>query len=97
MCKLVRVFLQRIFPLLNKVEHGCTVATIAEARGVVVVGGATGNDVVEFLDWDSKKEWVTISKLNRGRGKAGTTQLRYTMCNHYSDQSYCLMAKYGNI
>jgi len=51
-----------------KVEHGCAVATIGGAKGVVVVGGATGNDVVEFLDWDAKKEWITISKLNRGRG-----------------------------
>ena len=57
-------------PAMNraKVEHGCTVATIAGARGIVVVGGATGNDVVEFLDWDAKKEWEIIGKLNRGRG-----------------------------
>ena len=37
-----------------KVEHGCSVATISGSRGVLVVGGATGDDVVEFLDWDIK-------------------------------------------
>lgn len=51
-----------------KVEHGCTVVTIAGSRGVLVVGGATGDDVVEFLDWDSQNEWKTLGKLNRGRG-----------------------------
>ena len=49
-------------------EHGCSVATISGSRGVVVVGGATGDDVVEFLDWDIKKTWRTLGKLNRGRG-----------------------------
>ena len=51
-----------------KVEHGCTVATIAGARGIVVAGGASGSDLVEFFDWDTKKGWETIGKLNRGRG-----------------------------
>jgi len=51
-----------------KVEHGCTVATISGTRGVIVVGGATGDDLVEFLDWDIKKTWRTLGKLNRGRG-----------------------------
>ena len=37
-----------------KVEHGCSVATISGSRGVLVVGGATGDDAVEFLDWDIK-------------------------------------------
>merc|ERR1712038_2057235 len=51
-----------------KVEHGCSVATISGSRGVVVVGGATGDDVVEFLDWDIRNTWRTLGKLNRGRG-----------------------------
>merc|ERR1719499_2119369 len=51
-----------------KVEHGCSVATISGSRGVVVVGGATGDDVVEFLDWEIRKTWRTLGKLNRGRG-----------------------------
>ena len=55
-----------------KVEHGCAVATIGASRGVVVVGGATGDDVVEFLDWDTREKWVTKGKLNRGRGKWNT-------------------------
>jgi len=60
----------RSLPSLSraKVEHGCSVATISGSRGVVVVGGATGDDVVEFLDWDIKKTWRTLGKLNRGRG-----------------------------
>jgi hypothetical protein len=53
---------------LLQVEHGCSVATIAGARGVLVVGGATGDDVVEFLDWDEQTKWRTLGKLNRGRG-----------------------------
>ena len=52
-----------------KVEHGCTVATVAESRGILVIGGATGDDVVEFLDWENPKEWKTLGKINRGRGK----------------------------
>jgi len=51
-----------------KVEHGCTVAEISGARGVLVVGGATGDDVVEFLDWEIKNTWRVLGKLNRGRG-----------------------------
>ena len=60
----------RSLPSLSraKVEHGCTVATISGTRGVLVVGGATGDDVVEFLDWEIKKTWRTLGKLNRGRG-----------------------------
>jgi len=60
----------RSIPSLSraKVEHGCAVATISGARGVVVVGGATGDDVVEFLDWDIRNTWRTLGKLNRGRG-----------------------------
>ena len=57
----------RSLPSLSraKVEHGCTVATISGARGVLVVGGATGDDVVEFLDWEIRKTWRTLGKLNR--------------------------------
>merc|ERR1719205_503025 len=60
----------RSIPSLSraKVEHGCAVATISGARGVVVVGGATGDDVVEFLDWEIRNTWRTLGKLNRGRG-----------------------------
>ena len=43
-------------------------ATISGTRGVLVVGGATGDDVVEFLDWEIKNTWRTLGKLNRGRG-----------------------------
>ena len=50
-------------------EHGCTIATIGGARGVLVVGGATGDDLVEFMDWEDQSQWVTLGKLNRGRGK----------------------------
>jgi hypothetical protein len=44
-------------------------ATIGGARGILVVGGATGEDLVEFMDWDDQTQWVTLGKLNRGRGK----------------------------
>ena len=52
-------------------------ATIAGTRGIVVVGGATGDDVVEFLDWDTRDKWVQLGKLNRGRGKYIYTTLFY--------------------
>ena len=52
-----------------KVEHGCVIATIGSSKGVLVVGGATGDDIAEFLDWDTRDKWVTIGKLNRGRGE----------------------------
>ena len=57
-------------PAMNraKVEHGCTVATIAGSRGIVVIGGATGDYVVEFLDWETQDQWITLDRLNRGRG-----------------------------
>ena len=32
---------------LYQVEHGCTIATIGGVRGILVAGGATGDDVVE--------------------------------------------------
>ena len=51
-----------------KVEHGCSVATIHGSRGVLVVGGATGDDLVEFLDWETKETWRMLGRLNRGRG-----------------------------
>ena len=54
--------------MILKVEHGCAVETIAGSRGILVVGGATGDDVVEFLDWDTRNKWVVQGKLNRGRG-----------------------------
>ena len=38
----------------TQVEHGCSVASIGGARGVLVVGGATGDDLVEFLDWETR-------------------------------------------
>ena len=41
--------------------------TISGSRGVLVVGGVTGDDVVEFLDWEIRKTWRTLGKLNRGR------------------------------
>ena len=53
----------------HKVEHGCVVATVEGARGILVVGGATGDDVVEFLDWETREKWVVLGQLNRGRGK----------------------------
>jgi len=36
---------------------------------VLVVGGATGEDLVEFMDWEDQSQWQTLGKLNRGRGK----------------------------
>ena len=42
--------------------------SIGGSRGVLVVGGATGDDLVEFLDWETKTEWRVMGKLNRGRG-----------------------------
>ena len=53
---------------LYQVEHGCTIATIGGVRGILVAGGATGDDVVEFFDWEEQTEWKTIGKMNRGRG-----------------------------
>ena len=41
-------------------EHGCAVAVISGSRGVLVVGGATGDDVVEFLDWEIKNVWRVL-------------------------------------
>ena len=38
----------------TQVEHGCSVASIGGARGGLVVGGATGDDLVEFLDWETR-------------------------------------------
>jgi len=57
-------------PSMNraKVEHGCSIATIGESRGILVAGGATGDDVVEFFDWEEQTEWKTLGKMNRGRG-----------------------------
>ena len=52
----------------QQVEHGCSIATIGEARGILVAGGATGDDVVEFFDWEEQTEWKTLGKMNRGRG-----------------------------
>lgn len=53
-----------------QVEHGCSVVTIRGDRGILVVGGATGDDLVEFLHWEQRDEgWKTLGKLNRGRGK----------------------------
>ena len=43
-------------------------ASIGGARGVLVVGGATGDDLVEFLDWDARDQWRKLGRLNRGRG-----------------------------
>ena len=51
-----------------QVEHGCAATTIGGVRGVIVVGGATGDDVVEFLDINAREEWRVLGKLNRGRG-----------------------------
>jgi hypothetical protein len=57
------------------VEHGCSIATIGGARGILVVGGATGDDLVEFLDWEDQMQWVTLGKLNRGRGQSPVLKL----------------------
>ena len=35
---------------------------------MLVVGGATGDDLVEFLDWESRESWRKLGRLNRGRG-----------------------------
>ena len=46
------------------------VTTIGASRGVLVVGGATAtDDIVEFLDWETKEKWIVLGKLNRGRGE----------------------------
>lgn len=55
-----------------QVEHGCSVVSIGGSRGVLVVGGATGDDLVEFLDWEVKKEWRVLGRLNNGRGNKQT-------------------------
>ena len=34
-----------------------------------MIGGATGDDLVEFLEWEDPKQWNTLGKLNRGRGE----------------------------
>ena len=56
-------------------EHGCTVATISGQRGVMVVGGATGDDVVEFLDWEIRKTWRTLGQWRISRVTANTNAL----------------------
>ena len=56
--------------LRYKVEHGCTIATIGGARGILVVGGATGEDLVEFMDWEDQTQWTVLGKMNRGRSMA---------------------------
>ena len=65
-------------PSMNraKVEHACTVATVNDQRGILVVGGATGDDMVEFLNWEDQKEWKQLGKINRGRGT--NTLIRHT-------------------
>jgi hypothetical protein len=40
------------------------VAVISGSRGVLVVGGATGDDVVEFLDWEIKNVWRVLGRGN---------------------------------
>ena len=35
---------------------------------MLVVGGATGDDLVEFLDWETRETWRKLGRLNRGRG-----------------------------
>ncbi len=37
-------------------------AVISGSRGVLVVGGATGDDVVEFLDWEIKNVWRVLGR-----------------------------------
>ena len=37
-------------------------AAISGSRGILVVGGATGDDVVEFLDWDIKSAWKVLGQ-----------------------------------
>ena len=68
-------------PSMNraKVEHACTVATVNDQRGILVVGGATGDDMVEFLNWEDQKEWKQLGKINRGRGT--NSLFRYTEKN----------------
>ena len=56
-------------------EHGCTVATISGQRGVMVVGGATGDDVVEFLDWEIRKTWRTLGQWRISTVTANTNAL----------------------
>ena len=57
---IVFYFLDILNIFIQKVEHGCAVATVGGSRGVVVVGGATGDDVVEFLDWEIKQQWKVL-------------------------------------
>ena len=54
--------IERLF-LYIQVEHGCSVASVGGSRGVLVVGGATGDDVVEFLDWDIRQQWKVLGML----------------------------------
>lgn len=58
-------------------EHGCAATTIGGVRGVVVVGGATGDDVVEFLDINALDEWTVLGKLNRGRGETIKAEIEF--------------------
>ena len=62
-----------------KVEHGCTVATISGSRGILVVGGATGDDVVKasreteellnaIIKNDVKLVYKKVRNPTRGRG-----------------------------
>jgi hypothetical protein len=43
---------------------------VGDSEGIVVVGGATGDDLAEFLPWDQKDQgWKVLGKLHRGRSK----------------------------
>jgi len=43
---------------------------VGGVEGVVVAGGATGDDLVEFLPWETRQNgWKAMGKLNRGRGE----------------------------
>jgi len=52
---------------IKRATHSCTFATIGGDHGIVVAGGSNNGDDVEFLDWDEKKKWIKIARLNRQR------------------------------
>jgi hypothetical protein len=68
------------------------VAVISGSRGVLVVGGATGDDVVEFLDWEIKNVWRVLGRETPPLiGQHGSNSVCYwlifhTFCNRLFEE-----------